>query len=57
MRKKYPAEKLSPAVLSQLLASIPDGDSRLVVGPQFGEDAAVIDTRDRYLVAKVTLLP
>ena len=57
MRKKYPAGKLSPTVLSQLLARIPEGDSHLLVGPRFGEDAAVIDMGDRYLLEKVNPLP
>ena len=52
IRKKYPAGKLPPDVLDRLLARIPARDPRLLVGPRFGEDAAVIAMGDRYLVAK-----
>jgi len=44
--------KLPPAVLDRLLGRIPRRDARVVVGPRIGEDAAVIDFGDRYLVAK-----
>ena len=44
--------KLPPDVLARLLARIPPGDPRVVVGPRVGEDAAVLDFGDRYLVAK-----
>ena len=44
--------KLPPDVLARLLDRIPRGDPRVVVGPQVGEDAAVLDFGDRYLVAK-----
>jgi hydrogenase expression/formation protein HypE len=44
--------KLPPAVLERLLERVPRGDPRVVVGPRIGEDAAVIDFGDRYLVAK-----
>jgi hydrogenase expression/formation protein HypE len=43
--------KLPPDVLASLLARLP-ADQRVVVGPRVGEDAAVIDMGDRYLVAK-----
>ena len=43
--------KLPPDVLARLLERIPRGDPRVVVGPQVGEDAAVLDFGDRYLVA------
>jgi hydrogenase maturation factor len=36
--------------LRKLLADLPTHDPRLVIGPQIGEDAAVIDAGDRYLV-------
>ena len=52
MRKKYPAGKLPPDVLDRLLARIRARDHRLLVGPRFGEDAAVIDMGNHYLVAK-----
>jgi len=44
--------KLPPAILDRLLGRIPRRDARVVVGPRIGEDAAVIDFGDRYLVAK-----
>ena len=43
--------KLSPALLSELLDGVELEDSRVVVGPRFGEDAAVIDLGDRCLVS------
>ncbi|MBZ5516165.1 MAG: AIR synthase family protein [Acidobacteriia bacterium] len=50
---RFPVGKLPPRVLESLLAmcSIPKG-SRVVLGPRFGEDAAVIETRGKFLVAK-----
>ncbi|MEA3335024.1 MAG: AIR synthase family protein [Chloroflexota bacterium] len=47
-----PAGKLPPALLDGLLRRFAPSDPRLIVGPQMGEDAAVIDFGDRYLVAK-----
>lgn len=44
--------KLPMDLLSSLLARYSHQDERLVVGPRIGEDAAVIDMGDRYLVAK-----
>lgn len=44
--------KLPPAVLARLLGRIPRRDPRVLIGPRLGEDAAVIDFGDRYLVAK-----
>lgn len=46
------AGKLPLDLLSRLLAGIPQDDPRVVVGPRAGEDAALIDFGDRYLVAK-----
>lgn len=43
--------KLPPELLRQLLTGLPQ-DPRVVVGPGVGEDAAVVDMGDRYLVAK-----
>jgi hydrogenase expression/formation protein HypE len=50
-QEKLPAGKLPPDLLAGLLAQLPT-HPRLVVGPRPGEDAAVIDMGDRYLVAK-----
>ncbi len=45
--------KLPPDVLARLLAGIPQHDSRVLVGPGIGRDAAVIDIgHGRVLVAK-----
>jgi hydrogenase expression/formation protein HypE len=47
-----PAGKLPIALLEKLLARYSPHDPRIVVGPRTGEDAAVFDFGDRYLVAK-----
>ncbi|MBI5033859.1 MAG: AIR synthase family protein [Chloroflexi bacterium] len=44
--------KLPSELLASLLARIPQTDPRVVIGPAIGQDAAVIDMRDHYLVAK-----
>ena len=45
-----PIGKLPLEHLRSLLRYLPKHDPRLLVGPQIGEDAAVIDAGDRYLV-------
>lgn len=45
-----PAGKLPTEHLRSLLAGLPRRDPRLLIGAQIGEDAAVIDAGDRYLV-------
>jgi hydrogenase expression/formation protein HypE len=50
MKKVLPVGKLPVEQLRSLLAHLPKGDPRLVVGPQIGEDAAVIDAGNRYVV-------
>ena len=52
MKKTFDAGKLPPDFLEDLLRRLPAGDTRVRVGPRVGEDAAVIDMGDRYLVAK-----
>jgi len=47
-----PVGKLDLDLLSYLLQFQGYPDERVVLGPQIGEDAAVIDFSDRYLVAK-----
>ncbi len=47
-----PAGKLPADLLERLLRRYGGRDPRLVVGPRAGEDAAVIDFGDRYLLAK-----
>ncbi len=46
------AGKLPLPLLEELLARFAPDDPRIVVGPRAGEDAAVFDFGDRYLVAK-----
>jgi hydrogenase expression/formation protein HypE len=48
--KVLPVGKLPLAQLRSLLAQLPRRDPRLLIGPQIGEDAAVIDAGDRYLI-------
>lgn len=43
--------KLPAARLEALLGRLASSDPRVLVGPRLGEDAAVIDAGDRYLVA------
>jgi hydrogenase expression/formation protein HypE len=52
-RTPFPVGKLPPRVLQALLARCPVArSSGVVIGPRFGEDAAVIDWGPKYLVAK-----
>jgi len=46
-----PVGKLPAELLQRLFAKHVPADPRVIVGPQVGEDAAVIDMGDRYLVA------
>jgi len=46
----FSAGKLDYSLLRELLGDLPL-DERVVVGPRIGEDAAVVDTGERYLVA------
>ncbi len=48
----FPTGKLPSEFLAALLARIPRHDPRVIVGPGIGQDAAVLDMGDRYLVAK-----
>ncbi|UCG39327.1 MAG: hydrogenase expression/formation protein, partial [bacterium] len=52
MKQTFSPGKLPPAFLEGLLRKLPSGDKRVRIGPQVGEDAAVIDMGNRYLVAK-----
>ena len=49
-KKVLPVGKLPLEHLRSLLSRLPKHDPRLVIGPEIGEDAAVIDAGDRYLV-------
>ncbi len=44
--------KLPLELLQRLLRSYTRADSRVIVGPAVGEDAAIIDMGDHYLIAK-----
>ncbi|MGH8058055.1 MAG: AIR synthase family protein, partial [Candidatus Entotheonellia bacterium] len=44
--------KLPPDLLQRLLTTYATADPRVIVGAAVGEDAAVIDMGDRYLIAK-----
>jgi hydrogenase expression/formation protein HypE len=50
MATPLPLGKLRPTLLRELLARHAAPDPRVVVGPRVGEDAAVLDMGDRYLV-------
>ncbi len=47
-----PVGKVPPGLLAELIQFRGWPDQRVVLGPQLGEDAALIDLGDRYLVAK-----
>jgi hydrogenase expression/formation protein HypE len=49
---RFSVGKLPPRVLQELLDRYRLEDERVVLGPHLGEDAAVLDMGDRYLVAK-----
>src|ERR1700746_1318189 len=49
-KKVLPVGKLPLEHLRSLLRHLPKHDPRLLIGSQIGEDAAVIDRGDRYLV-------
>lgn len=48
----FPVGKLPLATLGEQLRRVNVCDQRVIVGPKIGEDAALIDFNDRYLVAK-----
>jgi len=52
MRRHLPVGKLPLGLLKSLLDKIELSDSRVRIGARIGEDAAVIDMADKYLVAK-----
>jgi len=43
--------KLNANLLDELVSSIKKKDPRVIVGPKVGEDAAVIDIGDKYLLS------
>ncbi len=43
--------KLNANLLDELISGIESKDSRVIVGPKVGEDAAVIDFGDKYLIS------
>jgi len=52
MMGSLPVGKLSHDLLESLFSSYCITDPTVIIGPKVGEDAAVIDIGDRYLVAK-----
>jgi len=52
MGEILPVGKLDMHLLTRLLQSYTSIDERVAIGPKVGEDAAVLDFGDRYLVAK-----
>ena len=48
----FPVGKLPMEVLQTLLEHCRKADPRLIAGPAVGEDVAVIDMGDRYMVVK-----
>jgi hydrogenase maturation factor len=52
MEDILPVGKLDMAVLNGLLAQYTGGDDRIRIGARVGEDAAVVDFGDRYMVTK-----
>ncbi len=52
MTKPLPVGKLDMSLLSGLLAKYTSHDERVIIGAKVGEDAAVVDFGDRYLVTK-----
>ncbi|NVM05035.1 MAG: hydrogenase expression/formation protein [Candidatus Helarchaeota archaeon] len=47
-----PLGKLDPELLNKFLSRIPKKDRRIIIGSRVGDDAAVIDFGDKYLIAK-----
>ncbi|MBD3181666.1 hydrogenase expression/formation protein [Candidatus Poribacteria bacterium] len=52
MNKFLPAGKLPPELMGSLFSGYEVNDPSVLIGPKVGEDAAVIDVGDSYLVAK-----
>jgi hydrogenase expression/formation protein HypE len=50
--KPFNLGKLPSEQLAQFLTNFTRSDPRVIVGPGIGEDAAVLDVGDRYIVAK-----
>ena len=51
MKTFLPVGKFPSEMLGKMFMKL-EGHPRLIIGPRVGEDAAVIDLGDRYLVAK-----
>ena len=52
MESNLPVGKLSPDLLESLFASNHIDDPTVIIGPRVGEDCAIIDLGDSYLVVK-----
>ncbi len=50
--KFLPLGKLTPQFLSELIDKYTISDDSIIIGPQVGVDAAVIEFSDKYLIAK-----
>lgn len=48
--RPLPTGKLPPGLLAAFLEGLPAADESIIVGARYGEDAAVVDVGDRYLV-------
>jgi hydrogenase expression/formation protein HypE len=53
MENNLPVGKIDMSILSPILKKYTTEDERVVVGPKIGEDAAVVDFGDRYMVTKL----
>ena len=51
MTENWRAGKLPAAQLDRLINSLPRDDPRVILGPKVGEDAAVLDMGQSFLVA------
>ena len=52
----FPTGKLPFDFLQELLQTYTRANDRLVAGPGVGEDVAVIDMADRYMVVKTEMV-
>jgi len=52
MKSRLPVGKINPDILGRLIAKYTGRDPRIVIGPEVGEDATIIDMGEIYLVAK-----
>ncbi len=48
----FPTGKIDPRILEEFFGKLKSFDKRLIIGPRTGEDTAVIDNGDTYLLLK-----